>query len=97
MRRRPPRSTRTYTLFPYTTLFRSEFRAIIAAFVIGDQREGRAVADRDDAKTGSESGDAVAVAHPHLMALADVPQPVEQHARLGTVRKARPTIGRAHV
>src|SRR3546814_1686605 len=24
MKRRPPRSTRTYTLFPYTTLFRSE-------------------------------------------------------------------------
>src|SRR3546814_2750166 len=24
MRRRPPRSTRTYTLFPYTTLFRSK-------------------------------------------------------------------------
>src|SRR3546814_13678767 len=24
--RRPPRSTRTYTLFPYTTLFRSECR-----------------------------------------------------------------------
>src|SRR3546814_3371369 len=24
MRRRPPRSTRTYTLFPYTTLFRFE-------------------------------------------------------------------------
>src|SRR3546814_7181722 len=24
MLRRPPRSTRTYTLFPYTTLFRSE-------------------------------------------------------------------------
>src|SRR3546814_7416587 len=23
MRRRPPRATRTYTLFPYTTLFRS--------------------------------------------------------------------------
>src|SRR3546814_19118138 len=27
MRRRPPRSTRTDTLFPYTTLFRSEFPA----------------------------------------------------------------------
>src|SRR3546814_7402940 len=27
MRRRPPRSTRTDTLFPYTTLFRSENRA----------------------------------------------------------------------
>src|SRR3546814_3950056 len=26
MRRRPPRSTRTDTLFPYTTLFRSHFR-----------------------------------------------------------------------
>src|SRR3546814_4267309 len=26
MKRRPPRSTRTYTLFPYTTLFRSERR-----------------------------------------------------------------------
>src|SRR3546814_3160602 len=27
MTRRPPRSTRTYTLLPYTTLFRSEHRA----------------------------------------------------------------------
>src|SRR3546814_3791760 len=27
MNRRPPRSTRTDTLFPYTTLFRSGFRA----------------------------------------------------------------------
>src|SRR3546814_5733191 len=27
MIRRPPRSTRTYTLFPYTTLFRSVLRA----------------------------------------------------------------------
>src|SRR3546814_1394627 len=27
MRRRPPRSTRTDTLFPYTTLFRSPFSA----------------------------------------------------------------------
>src|SRR3546814_4290640 len=27
MRRRPPRSTRTDTLFPYTTLFRSEYAA----------------------------------------------------------------------
>src|SRR3546814_20290816 len=28
MRRRPPRATRTDTLFPYTTLFRSEFRSL---------------------------------------------------------------------
>src|SRR3546814_14433671 len=31
MRRRPPRSTRTYTLFPYTTLF----RALVADAVEG--------------------------------------------------------------
>src|SRR3546814_18618850 len=29
MRRRPPRSTRTDTLFPYTTLFRSEVRQLV--------------------------------------------------------------------
>src|SRR3546814_7914766 len=33
MRRRPPRSTRTYTLFPYTTLFRSLRRALASAAV----------------------------------------------------------------
>src|SRR3546814_18906022 len=31
MIRRPPRSTRTYTLFPYTTLFRSRFFDAIEA------------------------------------------------------------------
>src|SRR3546814_18450357 len=30
---RPPRSTRTDTLFPYTTLFRSRFRAVDAGFI----------------------------------------------------------------
>src|SRR3546814_17806314 len=41
MIRRPPRSTRTDTLFPYTTLFRSdryvgEHRAVDAIFDLGD-------------------------------------------------------------
>src|SRR3546814_7954843 len=31
MLRRPPRSTRTDTLFPYTTLFRSDLEALVAA------------------------------------------------------------------
>src|SRR3546814_13979808 len=31
MIRRPPRSTRTDTLFPYTTLFRSTYRLVAAA------------------------------------------------------------------
>src|SRR3546814_20866987 len=51
MRPRPPRSTRTDTLFPYTTLFRSEFQLRGAAAVgvaapveraelfLGDRRE----------------------------------------------------------
>src|SRR3546814_2268397 len=35
MRRRPPRSTRTDTLFPYTTLFRSIHRDLRAGDVAG--------------------------------------------------------------
>src|SRR3546814_3290279 len=45
MIRRPPRSTRTDTLFPYTTLFRSLLeREDVAAFRA--QREDEAAADR---------------------------------------------------
>src|SRR3546814_6527165 len=36
MIRRPPRSTRTDTLFPYTTLFRSEHRRFLASFEQGE-------------------------------------------------------------
>src|SRR3546814_5031827 len=39
MIRRPPRSTRTDTLFPYTTLFRSALKAIGVAGVVGDGAE----------------------------------------------------------
>src|SRR3546814_5992009 len=35
MIRRPPRSTRTDTLFPYTTLFRSKNRQMFLPMVIG--------------------------------------------------------------
>src|SRR3546814_20544002 len=68
MIRRPPRSTRTDTLFPYTTLFRSDLRALanrvdvvgIEAcqddhlLVVGDQVEDR-VAGRHDAAMGVEA------------------------------------------
>src|SRR3546814_16431781 len=40
MIRRPPRSTRTDTLFPYTTLFRSHLRVLIARR--GEENEGEA-------------------------------------------------------
>src|SRR3546814_11484279 len=36
MIRRPPRSTRTDTLFPYTTLFRSQDRELVAAAASDD-------------------------------------------------------------
>src|SRR3546814_2210816 len=43
MRRRPPRSTRTDTLFPYTTLFRSAVlaREALAEMLVDAEREGR--------------------------------------------------------
>src|SRR3546814_2365939 len=47
MRRRPPRSTRTDTLFPYTTLFRSDeihlvgVEALVAAHLKRNQRHAR--------------------------------------------------------
>src|SRR3546814_17290031 len=48
MIRRPPRSTRTDTLFPYTTLFRSGFEKILAV------RGGQALAGFGSAKGSNE-------------------------------------------
>src|SRR3546814_1187761 len=42
MIRRPPRSTRTDTLFPYTTLFRSSLRPGVAAVHLGQSRPAAA-------------------------------------------------------
>src|SRR3546814_5633722 len=56
MRRRPPRSTRTDTLFPYTTLFRSEDRS---GALLGDDRaeqEGDPVGARVDHRLHSRRG-----------------------------------------
>ena len=44
---------------------------------------------RDDVEARRELGDLVAVAHPHLVPLADLPQPVEQRRILGH-RQERP-------
>src|SRR3546814_5437299 len=46
--RRPPRSTRTDTLFPYTTLFRSTRAGkAISAFALSEPRSGSDVANMD--------------------------------------------------
>src|SRR3546814_4993210 len=48
MIRRPPRSTRTDTLFPYTTLFRSEIERLAAGLGVGaDDRMDRPGAGRN--------------------------------------------------
>src|SRR3546814_18561648 len=48
MIRRPPRSTRTDTLFPYTTLFRSQDeRAVTLTFADGHTEEGDVVVGAD--------------------------------------------------
>src|SRR3546814_4538833 len=46
MIRRPPRSTRTDTLFPYTTLFRSHFRGLDDHPLLFFRREQRRLARR---------------------------------------------------
>src|SRR3546814_20152982 len=45
MIRRPPRSTRTDTLFPYTTLFRSDLQRkyLLVPFVVGEARQYRGI------------------------------------------------------
>src|SRR3546814_10134868 len=74
MRRRPPRSNRTDTLFPYTTLFRSAHTAV------GDDRLRAAVMveilDLDALRVGLRGSLA---ALPHLAAAG---QPVGAHDRI---------------
>jgi hypothetical protein len=54
MIRRPPRSTHSITLFPYTTLFRSA--AHLADGVAVDGQQGGAQADSSGRKRSLESG-----------------------------------------
>src|SRR3546814_10787456 len=65
MIRRPPRSTRTDTLFPYTTLFRSGRRRVRRGGGPGRCRAGRDRAGRPDG-AGQQRGH-----HPRQHALQD--------------------------
>src|SRR3546814_8120139 len=57
MIRRPPRSTRTDTLFPYTTLFRSDFAAVGRDRARRDARERRLAGPRRADHTEHFAGD----------------------------------------
>src|SRR3546814_4564428 len=92
MIRRPPRSTRTDTLFPYTTLFRSVARGL--------EMPALATPDEFDAAPGIigfERGQRP----PHIDAVADMrPDRVERQRRLGREQhrldRAHPVVGRVH-
>src|SRR3546814_20947261 len=54
MNRRPPRSPRTYTLVPYTTLFRSLYKdGIESAAIHGNKSQGARTKALDDFKKGT--------------------------------------------
>src|SRR3546814_12455029 len=57
MRRRPPRSTRTDTLFPYTTLFRSRLQDALTALREASERvrEAGKAADRKGADVAAQT------------------------------------------
>src|SRR3546814_1805340 len=63
MIRRPPRSTRTDTLFPYTTLFRSHRRVFLVA-----QGHGHGIIHRHHLRSGHH-GDAIMRSEEHTSEL----------------------------
>src|SRR3546814_10744620 len=85
MRRRPPRLTRTDTLFPYTTLFRSEAigRKAACGEALGhaDQERGHALVGAEVA--GQQRGAADAAAQQPEQVLLQPRQARGQHRDLG--------------
>ena len=57
-----------------------EHGRIVAAALVGSDGEGRVLRRRDDVEALGQFGDAVAVAHPDGIALADFPEAVEERA-----------------
>src|SRR3546814_20466719 len=91
MIRRPPRSTRTDTLFPYTTLFRSVGVERLLAFQRGAERAqaGAAVEDQQmRTATHLQAGGVAAIAHEFGAragdAAADAPETHEEVDRKST-------------
>src|SRR3546814_14659875 len=83
MRRRPPRSTRSDTLFPYTTLFRSDHR-----LHVGDvepiARRGRTIdIDVDIAAAGQPFGEGGGDPRHAVGDLFDLPRDLVQRTEVG--------------
>src|SRR6185437_11199372 len=65
-----------------------ELHAVEMAAVIGDGGEGRALADADDAEPRRQDLDAVAMAHPHLLAPTLLPHALEKCAAIDDVEES---------
>src|SRR3546814_4237223 len=92
MIRRPPRSTRTDTLFPYTTLFRSPGRARIRAR-IGGLHCSLCTGTIEKALGRQKGVDTVAVSLTHEQALVEFdPQVVKPEVLLQVLRDIGYTI-----
>src|SRR3546814_17874597 len=91
MLRRPPRSTRTDTLFPYTTLFRSSSscrhqlrQTVEVGLVRGSPAQARVRPSAIEeaavaADPGAGPGDAVIGPQVHLLVLDRAPYPPDDH------------------
>src|SRR3546814_1954223 len=77
MIRRPPRSTSTDTLFPYTTLFRSGHQQIVTAFGLGERLAHHVEAVGHDAEVVDLA------AEPGQQGVDGVAVRIEDGARLG--------------
>src|SRR3546814_5168303 len=109
MRRRPPRSTRTDTLFPYTTLFRGHVAVValvealpVAAVDEGQQRGGGRAGDRKEIErlgrrvpVGKIEPRREALAHRGAVAGPALEEPSVLRPPAAQVQLAE--IGRAHV
>src|SRR3546814_3997381 len=86
MIRRPPRSTRTDTLFPYTTLFRSLIRDCLHL-----RPRRRSLATACEIMKGFEMGEVrVLLQHDHMRARHDAAQPfVRFHAPCNQLQQRR--------
>ncbi|QYU67016.1 AAA family ATPase [Leptolyngbya sp. 15MV] len=66
---------------------RMEHRTVVVARIVGDQREGRALAAGDDAEARRQVRDAVAMAHPPLFARALGPDALGDGAIAGDIHE----------
>src|SRR3546814_120496 len=96
MTRRPPRSTRTDTLFPYTTLFRSLADALADPILVdpdlGQQANGDALRPPDRPPSGGLPPVDIAPIAPAAAPSRHAPEPDGDCAECTTARQAR-TLG----